>query len=219
MKSFHNMVPYGLFDSGHHGIRQWLVACQYQAITWTNPGLSSMITPRTHLNGIHNECNYDIDGLVQERCNSSALAMECRLSCIKPSIWYICTWKLLKKLIRTQWGHMAWSRLVQLMACCLTAPSHYLNPWWLIIKGVLWYSPESNFEISTCKLNPYHVLGNYIFKITTMSPRHQHVNQPTLTNCGLVTPYGDKICINIDSGNGLVPDVIKPLPAPMLTYH
>ena len=30
----------------------------------------------------------DIDGLVQERCNSSALAMELCLSCTNPSIWY-----------------------------------------------------------------------------------------------------------------------------------
>ena len=38
-------------------------------------------------------CNDDysitihIDGFVQERCNSSALAMELRLSCTNPSIW------------------------------------------------------------------------------------------------------------------------------------
>ena len=25
------------------------------------------------------------------------------------------------------------------MACCLTAPSHYLNQWWLIISEVLWH--------------------------------------------------------------------------------
>ena len=30
---------------------------------------------------------YHFDGLVQERCNSSALAMELRLSCNNPSIW------------------------------------------------------------------------------------------------------------------------------------
>ena len=34
------------------------------------------------------------------------------------------------------------STLVQVMAWCLMAPSHYLNQCWLIIKGVLWYSPE-----------------------------------------------------------------------------
>ena len=35
----------------------------------------------------HRERHIDLDGLVQERCNSSALAMELRLSCIDPSIW------------------------------------------------------------------------------------------------------------------------------------
>ena len=29
------------------------------------------------------------------------------------------------------------------MACCLMAPSHYLNQCWIIIKGVLWVSPQS----------------------------------------------------------------------------
>ena len=28
------------------------------------------------------------------------------------------------------------------MACCLIAPSHYLNQCWFIIKGFLWYSPS-----------------------------------------------------------------------------
>ena len=32
---------------------------------------------------------FEIDGLVQERCNSSALVMELRLSCTKPSKWCI----------------------------------------------------------------------------------------------------------------------------------
>ena len=40
-----------------------------------------------------------------------------------------------------------------------------------------------------------------------------------LTLCGLVTPYGDIIWVNIGSGNGLLPDGTKPLPEPMLTYH
>ena len=33
----------------------------------------------------------------------------------------------------------SWSTLVQVMACCLTAPSHYLNQCWLIISKVLWH--------------------------------------------------------------------------------
>ena len=41
----------------------------------------------------------------------------------------------------------------------------------------------------------------------------------SLTHCGLLTPYVDKIWVNIGSGNGLLPDGTKPLPEPMLTYH
>ena len=36
----------------------------------------------------------------------------------------------------------SWSTLGQVMACCLTAPSHYLNQCWLIISKVLWHSSE-----------------------------------------------------------------------------
>ena len=41
--------------------------------------------------------------------------------------------------------HWSGSTLAQIMACCLTARSHYLNPWWLIICNVLWHSSEGNF--------------------------------------------------------------------------
>ena len=42
----------------------------------------------------------------------------------------------------TIWRHRSKSTLVQVMACCLTAPSHYMNQWWLIINNVLGHSPE-----------------------------------------------------------------------------
>ena len=43
------------------------------------------------------------------------------------------------------WRH--WTRLtfVQVMACCHTAPSHYLNKCSITINDVLWHSPEGNF--------------------------------------------------------------------------
>ena len=34
---------------------------------------------------------------------------------------------------------------LRVMTCYLMAPSHYLDQCWLIIKGVLWHPPESNF--------------------------------------------------------------------------
>ena len=43
------------------------------------------------------------------------------------------------------WWQRSDSTLTQVMACCLTAPSHYLNQCWLLIRKVLWHSPESNF--------------------------------------------------------------------------
>ena len=36
--------------------------------------------------------------------------------------------------------------LAQVMACCLTAPSHYLNKCWLVMTSVLWHSPGSKFH-------------------------------------------------------------------------
>ena len=40
----------------------------------------------------------------------------------------------------TIWRHRSWSTLAQVMACCLTAPSHYLNQCWLITSKVQWHS-------------------------------------------------------------------------------
>ena len=48
--------------------------------------------------------------------------------------------------------HWSGSTLAEVMACCLTAPGHYLNKCWFTIKGVLWHSPESNFTRSAHKL-------------------------------------------------------------------
>ena len=40
------------------------------------------------------------------------------------------------------WRWRSWSIQVQVMDCCLTAPSHYLNQCWLIISYVLWHSSK-----------------------------------------------------------------------------
>ena len=42
------------------------------------------------------------------------------------------------------WWQWSGSTLVKVMACYLIAPSHDLNQCWLIIKSVLWHSPESS---------------------------------------------------------------------------
>ena len=36
--------------------------------------------------------------------------------------------------INAIWRHRSWSTWVQVMACCLTTPSHYLNQFWFVAK-------------------------------------------------------------------------------------
>ena len=47
------------------------------------------------------------------------------------------------------WRQRSGSTLAQVMACCLTAPSHYLNQCWLIISKVQWHASENNFMRDT----------------------------------------------------------------------
>ena len=70
------------------------------------------------------------------------------------------------------WWHRSGSTLVQVMACRLTAPSHYWAQYWLIMKGVLWHSPKSDFTRSA---KPLHVHEDYSFKFTTTTSRDQWV--------------------------------------------
>ena len=53
----------------------------------------------------------------------------------------------------TIWRHESGSTLAQIMACCLMAPSHYSNQCWLLINGVLWHSPMTDFTESAQNTN------------------------------------------------------------------
>ena len=107
----------------------------------------------------------NIDGLVQERHNSSALAMKLHLSCIN-SLWPS----------DAIWQQRSGSTLTQVMACCLTAPSHYLNSCWQIISEVQWHSHKRNFTRNVSTINHYNPFENYISKISFKFPRGQWVN-------------------------------------------
>ena len=69
------------------------------------------------------------------------------------------------------WRHRSWSTMVQVMACCLTAPSHYLIQYWLLVREVLWHSPESNFTMSDQVTILYNEFENHTFKIIATPPR------------------------------------------------
>ena len=51
------------------------------------------------------------------------------------------------------WRQKIGSTLAQVKACCLTAPSHYLNQCWFTISKVHWHSFEYNFTRDTSATN------------------------------------------------------------------
>ena len=63
------------------------------------------------------------------------------------------------------------------MACCLTAPSHYLNQCWLITRGVLWHTSESSFAGIAQGIDSGYEFEKDILKNIFKSPRGQWVNR------------------------------------------
>ena len=76
------------------------------------------------------------------------------------------------------WRQRSGSTLAHVMACCLTAPSHFLNQCWLIISKVQWHLSEGNFTIDTSAINHLNKLENNLFSLK--SPRGQWVNSDRL---------------------------------------
>ena len=76
------------------------------------------------------------------------------------------------------WQQGSGSTWTQVMACCLTAPSHYLNQCWLIIRKVQWYSSEDNFTSDISAINHWNKLENYLYKIHWNLPGGQWVKAP-----------------------------------------
>ena len=76
------------------------------------------------------------------------------------------------------WRQWSWTTLAQVMACCLTAPSHYLNQCWLITRGVLWHTSESSFAGIAQGIDSGYEFEKDILKNIFKSPRGQWVNLP-----------------------------------------
>ena len=74
------------------------------------------------------------------------------------------------------WWHRSGSTLAQVMACCLTAPSHYLNQCWLIINEVQWHSYLSNFTTNASTISHWNLFEKCMSKISFKSFRGHWVN-------------------------------------------
>ena len=62
------------------------------------------------------------------------------------------------------WWHRSGSTMAQVMACCLTAPSHYLNQCWLIISEIipmyrLWLHGLYGLYAPRCPLSPKRLIN------------------------------------------------------------
>ena len=75
------------------------------------------------------------------------------------------------------WRQRSRSTLAQLMACCLTAPIHYLNQCWLNISEALRHSTENDFTRNYQDMYLLYHFENYGFQISTTSSRGQWVKE------------------------------------------
>ena len=79
------------------------------------------------------------------------------------------------------WQHRSGSVLAQVMAYCLTAPSHYLNQCWLVVSEVRWQSFEGNLTQDTSVTNYWTELENWLSKFSFKSPRDNEFKHPFLS--------------------------------------
>ena len=88
------------------------------------------------------------------------------------------------------WWHRSGWTLAQVMACCLTAPSHYLSLCWLIISKALWDSCEGNLPRNVEDIYPWYGFENYHFSITATSPWGQWFN-----GCNMISAFHDMMVV------------------------
>ena len=74
------------------------------------------------------------------------------------------------------WWHRSRSTLAQVMACCLTTPSHYLNQCWLISRKGQWHSVEGNLPKDGSPFNHYISLKMTCLKFYSNLQGGQWVN-------------------------------------------
>ena len=90
------------------------------------------------------------------------------------------------RLSEATWWHRFVSSLGQVMACCLTASSHYLTQCWQIISEVLWlfiwFSHES-WDFHSCMMGKtqhkcMHILWNILCSICSRLAYHELTHWP-----------------------------------------
>ena len=79
------------------------------------------------------------------------------------------------------WRQIPRSTLAQVMACCLTAPSHYLNQCWLIINKVQWHSSECNFTRDASAITEISLKITYLNFCSNLPGANELTRRGTMT--------------------------------------
>ena len=104
-------------------------------------------------------------------------SIRCQINTMDPLDGNLVTFKGVLGPSDTIWRQRSGSTSVQVMACYLTAPSHYLNRCWLIISKALWHSSDAIIVRRSEDTNQQNKIENYIFRITFRFPRGEWVNK------------------------------------------
>ena len=100
--------------------------------------------------------HYNREFFVQELCNRHSIAHR------QIVVWGVnCGFNV--GLSDAIWQHRTRPTLAQVMACCLTAPSHYLNQCWFLMIAGKWHSSVSNFTTNDMATILQNEFQNYNF--------------------------------------------------------
>ena len=130
-----------------------------------------------------------VDGVTTiPSCSSVPATMTLRTGTWLPCRWMTCVGKAMVVLEMVMWSisnnMYAWryfssinafgaadaieqqwcgSTLAQVMDCCLTAPTHYLNRCWQNISKAQWHESKGNFTRDASAINHWNLRKKYLF--------------------------------------------------------
>ena len=154
------------------GLDNGLSPGRRQAIIWTNAGIVLIGLLAT----IFSEILIGIETFSSKKMLLKMSSAKWRPFCLGLNVLAHCG------PVMPYWWHRSGSTLARVMACCLMAPSHYLNQCWVIISEALWHSSAGNFTGNTQVIYPWNEFENYQFKITATPHRGQWVNSLWLSD-------------------------------------
>ena len=132
-----------------------------QAIIWTNAGIL-LIGP---LGTNFSEISIEIQTFSFKKMHLKMSSGKWRPSCLGLNVLTYCG------LLMPYDNKDLVSTLLQVMACCHQATSHYLNQCWCLINEVLWYSSEAIFTRNAQDFKQWNMFGNRTVQIKAFIPQ------------------------------------------------